>query len=476
MGSNEKPCRNCEALRAQLEQKEAIVDKYQKIVQSQNELLQDLTQKSPFASGSSRKQSENFGHFGTSSSFDLNSKVTAPKTRGKQDGIDKETLKKCLEDAFGAVENIDMIPSKACAFADFATQTAYHAAVSEGPKLIKSFCSTRTLNNSKQPQPIDSEKFNSLSKNKKKLVLKHSLHHSITLSQFSSFYSSQYGQDRWQTLFQSLQNPTKYCALVNKFASPKHIQSFLSSTPVLEQVSFLDLPCYISSERFKQPEKDENGIMNYYLLDAASIMVVKALDLNITDVVLDLCAAPGGKSLVILQYLLSSIIHDDNNMDYGFLTANDLSPNRCRLDAPCSAERHLLHSPSEFLKWKPSRSKIMSQKQYKMLLDAVKGIHVGGLLVYVTCSINKFENEEVVKKILRNSWVPLEEVKREWVIGEPCEKGWIVLPDKCDGWGPLYFAILRRVGEGEFRKKERKRFKRFNVDKNIAKRATMNEF
>ncbi|CAG8494325.1 13011_t:CDS:2 [Racocetra fulgida] len=430
MGSNEKPCRNCEALRAQLEQKEAIVDKYQKIVQSQNELLQDLTQKSPFVSGSSRKQGDNFGHLGTSSSFDLNSKVTAPKTRGKQafigsitDGIDKETLKKCLEDAFGAVENIDMIPSK----------------------------------------------------------------------------------ERWQKLFQSLQNPTKYCALVNKFASPKHIQSFLSTTPNIEQVSFIDLPCYISSERFKQPEKDENGILNYYLLDAASIMVVKALDLNITDVILDLCAAPGGKSLVILQYLLSSIIHNSNNTDYsGFLTANDPSPGRCRrlkqvitdyippslqhhinilsldltlslptydkilVDAPCSAERHLLHSPSEFLKWKPSRSKIMSQKQYKILLDAVKGIHVGGLLVYVTCSINKFENEEVVKKILKNSWVPLEEVKREWVIGESCEKGWIVLPDKCDGWGPLYFAILKRVGEGEFRKKEKKTFKRFNIDKNRA--------
>ncbi|CAG8725414.1 22331_t:CDS:2, partial [Gigaspora rosea] len=102
--------------RAQFEQKEAIVDKYQKIVQSQNELLQDLTQESPYTSGSSRKKSENFGHLGTSLSFDLNN---------------KETLKKCLENAFGAVENIDMIPSKAFAFADFATQTAYHAAVSE---------------------------------------------------------------------------------------------------------------------------------------------------------------------------------------------------------------------------------------------------------------------------------------------------------------------------------------------------------
>ncbi|KAF0496450.1 S-adenosyl-L-methionine-dependent methyltransferase [Gigaspora margarita] len=374
-----------------------------------------------------------------------------------------------------------------------------------GSRLIKSFCSAKTLNNSTQLQP-DSEKFNSLSKNKKKLVLKNSLHHSITLSKFSSFYSTQYGQDRWQNLFKSLQNPTRYCALINKFTSPKHIQSFLSTTPNLEQVSFLDLPCYVSSERFKQPEKDENGILNYYLLDAASIMVVKALDLNVNDVILDLCAAPGGKSLVILQYLLSSIIHNNNDfsMNYGgFLTSNDPSPNRCRrlkqvitdyippslqhhikilsldlslslptydkilVDAPCSAERHLLNSPNEFSKWKPSRSKIMSQKQYKMLLDAVKGIHVDGLLVYVTCSINKFENEEVVKKILKNSWVPLEEVKSEWIIGETCEKGWIILPDKCDGWGPLYFAILKRVGEGEFRKKEKRSFRRFNVDKNI---------
>ncbi|RIB05213.1 hypothetical protein C2G38_2047788 [Gigaspora rosea] len=53
----------------------------------------DLTQESPYTSGSSRKKSENFGHLGTSLSFDLN--------------------------------------NKAFAFADFATQTAYHAAVSE---------------------------------------------------------------------------------------------------------------------------------------------------------------------------------------------------------------------------------------------------------------------------------------------------------------------------------------------------------
>src|SRR6266480_6804484 len=44
MNSSEKSCRNCVILRTELEQKEAIVAKYQKIVQSQAELIQDLSQ------------------------------------------------------------------------------------------------------------------------------------------------------------------------------------------------------------------------------------------------------------------------------------------------------------------------------------------------------------------------------------------------------------------------------------------------
>lgn len=46
MNVNEKSCRNCVVLKAQLEQQEAIVAKYLKIVQSQSELIQDLQNKS----------------------------------------------------------------------------------------------------------------------------------------------------------------------------------------------------------------------------------------------------------------------------------------------------------------------------------------------------------------------------------------------------------------------------------------------
>src|SRR4051794_24053126 len=54
--SNENPCQNCVSLRALLEQKETIVTKYQKIVQSQNELLHDLTQKNNSGGSSTHKK------------------------------------------------------------------------------------------------------------------------------------------------------------------------------------------------------------------------------------------------------------------------------------------------------------------------------------------------------------------------------------------------------------------------------------
>lgn len=58
-------------------------------------------------------------------------------------------------------------------------------------------------------------------------------------------------------------------------------------------------PCFISiSYYFRQ---DSSGLLGYYLLDAASVLPVLALDVQLGHAVLDLCAAPGGKTLALLQ-------------------------------------------------------------------------------------------------------------------------------------------------------------------------------
>lgn len=52
---------------------------------------------------------------------------------------------------------------------------------------------------------------------------------------------------------------------------------------------------------FALPKKDNKGMTSWWLLDGASVIPVLALDLKPSDHVMDMCAAPGGKSLMILQ-------------------------------------------------------------------------------------------------------------------------------------------------------------------------------
>ncbi|CAI2179062.1 6104_t:CDS:2 [Funneliformis geosporum] len=145
MSSNDKSCcRNCAVLKAQLEQQEDTAARYLKFIQSQNELIQFLSQnKSSLETSSPRRQfsqyayEQNLTNYNGSDAYDQSIR----RARGKQiqmtkdcrafigsitSDIDKDSLKHCLEEAFGP----------ACAFADFASPTAYHNAVSEGAVLV----------------------------------------------------------------------------------------------------------------------------------------------------------------------------------------------------------------------------------------------------------------------------------------------------------------------------------------------------
>jgi len=244
---------------------------------------------------------------------------------------------------------------------------------------------------------------------------------------------------------------------------------------------------------FPQPSRDDFcQVYNYYLLDAASVLAVEALDVKMGQSILDLCAAPGGKSLAILQALkmqdlkvsISGMKGENEEMgNFNFeLVCNENSiPRRKRLqkvikdyvpdefrnmilitgkdgtdiseleenhfdrvivDSPCSSERHLIQNEEEFYKWNHSRTKVNAQKQIELLKTALHAVKVGGKVLYATCSISQFENDMVIEKILQKRSFKLEVVRNNFQIGESTKYGWIILPDVCDGWGPLYFCTI----------------------------------
>ena len=211
-----------------------------------------------------------------------------------------------------------------------------------------------------------------------------------------------------------------------------------------------------------------------YVLDEASILAGEALGTQPGEKVLDLCAAPGGKALIILEALdgrgkltanelsfarrkrLEEVMRThvpvanlqgvqitgyDGNQ-FGLKRAGEFD--RVLLDAPCSSERHLLEEDPSMNDWKESRTKQLGPRQYSLLCAALLALKPGGTLVYSTCSISPLENDEVVARLLKrkSDQVRLDESLQGLEKFEKTRVGFQIFPDQAAGAGPIYLSRL----------------------------------
>ncbi|MBF0297115.1 MAG: hypothetical protein HQK51_00210 [Oligoflexia bacterium] len=316
------------------------------------------------------------------------------------------------------------------------------------------------------------------------------------INDFENYYQNLYG-DRWIKLRDALVAPkNKYILKINKFADFDNDNTNVSL--ISSAIAPIDLKfCYqIENIQVPSPAATTNGLFNYYLLDLASILAVSLLDIKENDLVLDMCAAPGGKTLCIVDYLQSQ----NQSPSQGKLVANELSNNRrmrlirtlknylpselinekikikgfdaskwcllsneknkydkILLDAPCSSEGHLLKSTDLIAQWKVNRTKYLSKMQYSMLCSALQCLKVGGKIAYCTCSISPLENDFLIDKLINDhrrkerfnilsysSSSSSSSHKLLSNIAENTKYGKIILPDN-SGWGPLFIAVLERI-------------------------------
>jgi len=278
---------------------------------------------------------------------------------------------------------------------------------------------------------------------------------------FESFYGEAYGE-RWSQLKASLLSPTQHVALI----PPKKI-------PPIDWRPDTYFPhVFWPAENNGDQSIAEQA--QAYFLDYASLFAANALEVKPGDAVLDLCAAPGGKSLY-LSYALQGM---------GSLQCNDRSDQRrvrlkkvladfvphdwqssvmvtghdgklfglkrpeafdkILLDAPCSSERHVLKSPEHLKNWKPARTKQMAKDQGSLICSAFDALKPGGRMVYSTCSLSRLENDGLMDWFEKKRKGQFCFVPMELVLGEKTEYGHIFLPDKT-GHGPLYLSVLQKV-------------------------------
>ena len=167
----------------------------------------------------------------------------------------------------------------------------------------------------------------------------------------------------------------------------------------------------------------------YYLQEASAMLPAEFLPIEEGDIVLDACAAPGGKSLKLLDKL--------NNT--GLLISNDISISRANallrnieragfsnyyviakdiieleehfpkyfdkilLDAPCSGEGMFRKDKALIESWKERDSEYFSPIQKRLIQACINMLKDGGKLVYSTCTFDVREDEEIIQYALDNN-------------------------------------------------------------------------
>lgn len=288
--------------------------------------------------------------------------------------------------------------------------------------------------------------------------------------QFEKFYSDVY-QERWPALKEALRAPHRAVAYKGPFVAKDLV-------PALEGAREIHQHVFEKEGAWPKPEfveVDGDKLRNYYLLDYASYLCASLLARSEHDLkYLDLCSAPGGKGLILAGMMSekSSLICNELSQkrrerlrtvveeylpasvrERVKVTGHDAGRwclyekeafDAVLLDAPCSSERHLLQKSVHLKDWAPGRTKRLAREQWKLLSSAFLVLKPGGRLIYSTCSISPFENDEVVRKLALKYSEQLKIVPIELELGEASEFGRIVLPDRT-GHGPLYISMIERV-------------------------------
>ncbi len=169
----------------------------------------------------------------------------------------------------------------------------------------------------------------------------------------------------------------------------------------------------------------ENGA--YYIIDSSSSLIANFIQFKDGENVLDMCAAPGGKTISIaLQNKNTNIIANDLSFSRAKIlrqnierlglanvtvTSSDLTKiyshylntfDKIILDAPCSGSGMFRKHELMQLDWTYNKVLAQAKIQKELISIAYKMLKPGGLLVYSTCSFSYEEDEEIVQFLLEN--------------------------------------------------------------------------
>ncbi|MGB9791368.1 MAG: RsmB/NOP family class I SAM-dependent RNA methyltransferase [Thermacetogeniaceae bacterium] len=289
--------------------------------------------------------------------------------------------------------------------------------------------------------------------------------------------------DEAESFIQALSSPEFPAIRVNPLKlAPQH---FAERSPFpLEPVPWCPEGFLVTDREARPALHPYHSAGLYYLQDPAAMLSTAFLSPQPGEWVLDLCAAPGGKTTHIAAAMENK----------GVLVANDPNPRRVTVlarnlermgvtcavvlqeeperlaerfaglfdrvlvDAPCSGEATLAHDAEVRRRWSLKAIRRMASLQRHILNQAARLTRPGGYLLYATCTFSPEENEEVIAAFIEDHPdFSLAEVKRHQLFdrGHPewsrlqlpeLERAVRLWPHRGPGKGHFY-ALMRRKGD-----------------------------
>ncbi len=231
-------------------------------------------------------------------------------------------------------------------------------------------------------------------------------------------------QEEYSAFLQGYELPLRRGLRVNttKLSVADFLAQFplaLSPSPFAENSFYLDDPHKAGSDPLHHAGA-------YYMQEPSASSAVTVLSPQVGERILDLCAAPGGKSTQIATAIGET----------GFLWSNEFVPSRARIlqqnlerwgvrnqvissrdttplceglsdyfdavlvDAPCSGEGMFRKEPQTLTEWSMDNIRLCAARQDEILNNASKAVRPGGRIVYSTCTFAPEENEGAVYRFL----------------------------------------------------------------------------
>ena len=272
-------------------------------------------------------------------------------------------------------------------------------------------------------------------------------------------------------LANSLEKESKHALLLNEEKMSE--ETLLSLFPHLVKHPIVKNAYLYDKDEYELGKSVYHELGCFYLQEPSAMLPAFLLNPNESDLVLDLCAAPGGKSMQasLLMHNKGLIISNDIAKNRAFaisenaerlgrgnllITNNDFSSiyqyflntfDKIILDAPCSGSGMFRKQNEMKEDWSIAKVNKFAEIQKSLILMCYSMLKEGGEMVYSTCSFSYEEDEEVIKYLLDNTDAELIKIEDNplYYVDKKLPYGVHLLPSLFPGEGH-YICLIKKPG------------------------------